>query len=57
MARAKEKGTKSGKSIGRPKLAEPIREQIRLAYEQGRTARRNRRCRHRSRWHCDRLRN
>ena len=23
MARAKEKGTKSGKSIGRPKLAEP----------------------------------
>ena len=29
MARAKEKGTKSGKSIGRPKLAEPIRAQIR----------------------------
>ena len=35
MARAKEKGTKSGKSIGRPKLAAPIREQIRLAYEAG----------------------
>jgi DNA invertase Pin-like site-specific DNA recombinase len=33
LARAKDKGTKSGKPIGRPELPEAIREAIRLAYE------------------------
>jgi DNA invertase Pin-like site-specific DNA recombinase len=33
MARAKRKGTKSGKAIGRPELAQAKQEAIRLAYE------------------------
>jgi DNA invertase Pin-like site-specific DNA recombinase len=33
LARARDKGTKSGKAIGRPELPEAIREAIRLAYE------------------------
>ena len=33
MARAKEKGTKSGRAIGRPKIPSPVREQIKLAYQ------------------------
>ena len=37
MARAKEKGTKSGRAIGRPKIPAPVREQIKLAYQQGKT--------------------
>lgn len=35
MARAKDKGTKSGKAIGRPKIPAPVREQICLAYQAG----------------------
>jgi DNA invertase Pin-like site-specific DNA recombinase len=35
MARAKERGTKSGRAIGRPKIAAPIREQIAKTYKAG----------------------
>ena len=37
MARAKEKGTKSGRAIGRPRVPSPVREQIKLAYQLGGT--------------------
>ena len=37
MARAKEKGTKSGRAIGRPRVPAPVRELIRLAYQAGGT--------------------
>ena len=35
MARAKAKGTKSGKPIGRPRIAAPIKDQIRAAHGAG----------------------
>jgi len=35
MARAKEKGTKSGKAIGRPRIDEQRRAAIRAAYQAG----------------------
>jgi DNA invertase Pin-like site-specific DNA recombinase len=35
LARAKDKGTKSGKAIGRPTIPERQRLAIRAAYEQG----------------------
>jgi DNA invertase Pin-like site-specific DNA recombinase len=38
MARARERGTKSGKAIGRPKIAAPIRDQIRVMYRAGGTS-------------------
>jgi DNA invertase Pin-like site-specific DNA recombinase len=38
MARARERGTKSGKAIGRPKIAAPIRDQIRAIYRAGGTS-------------------
>jgi DNA invertase Pin-like site-specific DNA recombinase len=38
MARARERGTKSGKAIGRPKIAAPIRDQIRAMYRAGGTS-------------------
>ena len=35
MARAKAKGTKSGKPIGRPRIAAPIKDRIRAAHRAG----------------------
>jgi DNA invertase Pin-like site-specific DNA recombinase len=35
MARARERGTKSGKAIGRPRIAAPIRARIRATYQAG----------------------
>ena len=35
MARAKVKGTKSGKPIGRPRIASPIKDRIRAAHRAG----------------------
>ena len=39
MARAKAKGTKSGKPMGRPRIAAPIKDQIRAAHGAGQFAR------------------
>jgi DNA invertase Pin-like site-specific DNA recombinase len=38
MARAKERGTRSGKAIGRPPVPVPVREQIRSMYQAGGTS-------------------
>jgi DNA invertase Pin-like site-specific DNA recombinase len=35
MARAKANGTKSGKPIGRPRIATPVKERIRAAHRAG----------------------
>jgi DNA invertase Pin-like site-specific DNA recombinase len=37
MRRARERGTKSGKAIGRPRIAAPIRDQMRATYQAGGT--------------------
>ena len=35
MARARERGTKSGKAIGRPRIPTPVRAKIRATYQAG----------------------